>query len=244
MHLYEVATSDLGVSTAMELCSPESGPRVVIVGGHHGDEPAGYAVAGLLSVYMRPRKGAFLIIPQANPGAVACHKRWDLIRGKSLDLNRCYGALPVGSVPPPEQAQYKRINTPELQHADQLLNKICGWSPDLVVDLHESHTPAGDKVPASDPGKRILEWTVSCGSRGKALAPPEVPHVHINQPGSLISAVEVRCGAAGIAIETRKSPWTFQERVRRQMEILGLILQRHAGFEVPLPMQQVLDSVA
>ena len=183
MHLYEVATSDLGVSTAMELCSPESGPRVVIVGGHHGDEPAGYAVAGLLSVYMRPRKGSFLIIPQANPGAVACHKRWDLHRGRSLDLNRCYSALPVGAIPPPEQANYKRISTPELQHAGQLLDSICGWSPDLVVDLHESYTPAGDRVPASDPGKGVLEWTVSCGARGKAVAPRSSPRPH--QPAGI-----------------------------------------------------------
>jgi predicted deacylase len=239
---HTIATSDLGVSTAVELCSPEEGPRVVIVGGHHGDEPAGYALAGLLSVYMRVERGSLLIVPQANPGAVLCHKRWSMHKGQSLDLNRCYNALPEGVVPPPELAHYKLEKTPELQHAAQILNFIHQWKPSVVIDLHESYTPGGDKLPPSDPGKHVLAWTVSCGLRGKILAPKDIPHVSVNQPGSLISAMEV-LGIAGLAIETRKSPLSFQDRVLRQMDILGQILRNHAGFDVPLPTQQVLSSV-
>lgn len=43
-----VVTSPLGTSGVWSSLGPADGPTLLVVGGHHGDEPAGYAAAGIL----------------------------------------------------------------------------------------------------------------------------------------------------------------------------------------------------
>ena len=86
--------TELGTSLMFNLQGPKAGPTLVVVGGHHGDKPAGYAAAGLLSVYARSLVGRLIIIPQASPVACATFNRFTTHAGES-DLNRCY-KLPAG----------------------------------------------------------------------------------------------------------------------------------------------------
>jgi predicted deacylase len=107
--------------------SGRKGPLVMVVGGLHGDEPSGSAAALILIdrfAGMAPgsatglRKGILVVVPQANPFAVASGAR----TGPSgLDMNRLFPGSPGKS------------------EEDGLAIGIfkTGGRADLVIDLHE-----------------------------------------------------------------------------------------------------------
>lgn len=68
------------------------GPAVCIIGGTHGDEPAGCRTARELHTW-RPDRGRLIVIPEANLRAVRLNRRE--IPGEG-DLNRCYPGNPSG----------------------------------------------------------------------------------------------------------------------------------------------------
>ena len=57
-----VVTSPLGTSGVWSSLGPADGPTLLVVGGHHGDEPAGYAAAGILSQYAQAEVGRLIVI--------------------------------------------------------------------------------------------------------------------------------------------------------------------------------------
>ncbi len=107
------------------------GPAVLIVGGTHGNEPAGFEAAHRLLRDLLEKgfeKGTVFIIPEANKIAVQNNSRripvpenTDRERG---NLNRCYPGDPDGL--PMEKAAYQ-IN--------QLMKEK---KVELLLDLHES----------------------------------------------------------------------------------------------------------
>jgi predicted deacylase len=96
---------------AFTLDSGLPGPRVVVVGGIHGDEPSGARAAQALAEGPRPLRGVLMVLPEANPGALAARTR---TAPGQPDLNRTF----------PEGA----LAAPLFQIALQ---------GDLVLDLHE-----------------------------------------------------------------------------------------------------------
>jgi predicted deacylase len=97
-------------------------PTVVIVGGTHGNEPAGSrAIEELIASGFRPKRGKVVCIPRANPLGLMLNMRWIPTRLWNRDMNRNY---------PTEDGEMAR---------DALSAEICRVveGADFVVDLHE-----------------------------------------------------------------------------------------------------------
>ncbi len=122
--------------------APVDGPHVIILGGTHGDEPAGYEAAlRLVKHFSRtpPARGRIIIVPLANRLAVENYNRripvpadTDRERG---NLNRCYPGKPDGY--PMEQMAY----------AIQML--AVGNNVEVFMDLHEARRPHLENDPES-----------------------------------------------------------------------------------------------
>jgi len=99
--------------------SGKSGPTVLIVGGVHGNETAGYKAAQKVCDY-RPSRGTLLVIPEANKLAV---KSKDRVASGQADLNRAFPSTKYGSA--------KGIL------AQSILKGIKDYQVDWVMDMHE-----------------------------------------------------------------------------------------------------------
>lgn len=107
-----------------------SGPKVVFVGGIHGDEIAGWTV-GLELLDYDFQKGSYLVIPQASILACQVGKRYPgqgsngLYEGVTYsDLNRTFPGSKDGTI------------TNQLAYA--IIEVVSNFDPDIIVDLHES----------------------------------------------------------------------------------------------------------
>lgn len=111
--------------------SQQPGPAILILGGTHGNEPAGFEAAYRLLKILSTNQiktGKIFIVPEANRMSVANNNRRipvpegiDFERG---NLNRCYPGDPEG--------------LPMEQEAHQITQFIRREKIDLFIDLHES----------------------------------------------------------------------------------------------------------
>jgi len=95
------------------------GPKILIVGGIHGDEIAGYKSADLLAD-VEVLKGELLIIPRANFLAILNNSR-----GYNGDLNR----------------KFKKIksNDKDKKRVEAIKSTILNFKPDVLISLHEGY---------------------------------------------------------------------------------------------------------
>ncbi|MDY6078183.1 MAG: succinylglutamate desuccinylase/aspartoacylase family protein [Eubacteriales bacterium] len=112
------------------------GPRIVIVGGTHGDEKAGWSAAlKLVKILDSEEKrrddmcGEILIIPQVNINADKAGKRYlSTVDGVAYsDLNRSF---PIG--------RESSATAATIRISNAVIEIIETFEPDYVVDLHES----------------------------------------------------------------------------------------------------------
>jgi predicted deacylase len=99
------------------------GPRVLVVGGIHGNEPSGALAAQALALGPKPVRGQLSVIPAANPQALAIQQRTAPPSGDgtpALDLNRVFPGQGEG-----------------LQAHQAAAIFAVAMSSDLVLDLHE-----------------------------------------------------------------------------------------------------------
>jgi predicted deacylase len=96
------------------------GPAVCIIGGTHGDEPAGCHTARELHTW-RPDRGRLIVIPEANLRTVRLNRRE--IPGEG-DLNRCYPGNPNGILME--------------QLAWEIFQLMKEHKIGVLIDLHES----------------------------------------------------------------------------------------------------------
>lgn len=97
------------------------GPRVLVLGGVHGNEPGGWLAAEAIAEW-EPRAGSLLVIPRANLLATRAFERTFPELG---DLNRLY----PGSESSP---------LPMARMAAAIVAVAREFQVDLVLDLHES----------------------------------------------------------------------------------------------------------
>jgi len=104
--------------------SKKPGPAVMIVGGVHGRETAGHRAAWQIQSWPITR-GKVLVLPHANVTGIASYSRYmsGLPKG-TRDLNRHYPSDP------------KAEPTSEL--AKSIWKETVNFSPDWLIDLHES----------------------------------------------------------------------------------------------------------
>jgi predicted deacylase len=96
-----------------------AGPKLVVIGGLHGDEPSGTQAATILIQGPRPKRGRLFILAKANPEAIAAGKRV-APHPNAQDLNRVF---PGGG------------DTEEARRAASIFE--LAKDVDLVLDLHE-----------------------------------------------------------------------------------------------------------
>ena len=100
--------------------SGQNGPRVLVLGGVHGNEPGGW-MAALQLVDVSIDRGALFVVPEANRLAIEAFSRTTPELG---DLNRLYPGDPDG--------------LPMAQMAHQIVSLVKQYDVDVVIDLHES----------------------------------------------------------------------------------------------------------
>lgn len=137
------------------------GPVVMVVGGTHGNEPAGYQAAGLIKNYT-VQKGTLLVLPEANRLAVLNNTRTSSGVG---DLNRSF---PKSSTDKPDDPLAKAI-----------WQTVKDYKVGYVIDLHE-----GYKYHLQTPsswGQTVIYYP---NSGTKALADTMVRALNSNIPTS------------------------------------------------------------
>ena len=97
---------------------PEPGPVIVVIGGLHGDEVAGYKAADKLREWTITR-GKLVLIPEAHKQAIRRH-----VRAYPGDMNAMFPGDPDGT------------DMERLAHA--IWEKIKEAQPGLLITLHES----------------------------------------------------------------------------------------------------------
>ncbi len=198
------------------------GPTFLLVGGMHGNEPAGSIAAGQIRHWPLV-KGTLVVIPRANVLALdANERRLPGLTGDAGDLNRHF---------------------PGTDEEDKTLSPIAGeiWKfaqsvkPDWVVDLHEGF--AVNRQNSESVGSTIL-----CDATEETL--PLFEHslaavnASINDPenlfrllgnsrtanGSLVRACMDRLGATGAIFETTYTDRTLGVRVRQHRLMMHRLL--------------------
>lgn len=101
--------------------SGKPGPVVMIVGGVHGNEPAGYIAAGKM-VDTDIKKGTLLVIPRANRLAIEHKTRY---YGGHGDLNRDF-----------PQSKYQ---SPDGTLSRAIWAAVKKYNVDYVMDMHEGY---------------------------------------------------------------------------------------------------------
>ncbi|MCC6236953.1 MAG: succinylglutamate desuccinylase/aspartoacylase family protein [Dehalococcoidia bacterium] len=101
--------------------SGREGPRVLVLGGVHGNEPGGWLAAESVADW-EPAAGSLLVIPRANVVATRIFERTLPDLG---DLNRSYPGAADGLLPMSRMAS-------------AIIDVVREFQVDLVLDMHES----------------------------------------------------------------------------------------------------------
>lgn len=213
---WSIRTPGLGESLVYSCEGLYAGPTLFVAGGHHGDEPAGYIAAGILTRAIA-KTGRIVVIPNANPAAIAIHHR--LGGTGESDLNRCY-RIPAHS---------RDANCPGAQHAAAILATVQAVGASVVVDLHE----CADR-------KKITDMEIFCFADTQAdrelAAAIDLPVLSAPQiPTSFTTVTSTQLGITSIAVETRDLQ-TLGARVRGHVATV-LRIAAQCGVEISLPSQ-------
>ena len=192
--------------------SGRSGPVVLIVGGIHGDEPAGMEAARRL-VAAKPARGKIVVIPVANRLAAESDVRAPYYM---QDLNRSFPGKKTGN-------ETERL-------AAAIIDVVARFRPEIAVDLHE----AGAVL---DPGWSEVANTLIMSEDDRAAeivltvleamnpARGEAPFSFLSGAprGSFNREVSGRFGIPVVTVETsRHDP--LSRRIETQVEIVKRIL--------------------
>ncbi len=101
--------------------SGKAGPVVMVVGGVHGNETAGYRAARIIRDYQISR-GTLLVLPEANVRAVNQGVRY--VSGQK-DLNRCFPTSSKGVA--------------DTKLSNDIYNALKKYKVDWLMDMHEGY---------------------------------------------------------------------------------------------------------
>ncbi len=199
-------------------------PTIFINAGTHGDEIAGYQTA-LKMLEPVISGGRIIVIPRANPAAIAAFKR----NAPGLaNLNRAFPGNING--------------TQSEKRAAEIFTLIEKFSPDLVLDLHEAEefnyldkNQLGQSIIAYQEEETVWQGAMVTESLNEKITDLKEKFVLITYPvsGSLTWAVGKNLNIPAYTIETcRKLP--LNKRVDYQIKIITSLLSLN-GVEVRWP---------
>lgn len=199
------------------------GPVFLLVGGVHGDEPAG-AIAAEQMRHWPIVKGKLVVIPRANQLALeATSRRFPGLEKDAGDLNRHF---------------------PKRDGPDESGSPLAGaiWEyakalrPDWVADLHEGK--AVHRIDPESVGSTIIHlpdpetdphFEHALAAVNASIDDPEQLFIGLDRSGgadgSLVRAARERLGAASAIFETTSSAWTLGVRVRQHRLMVHRILR-------------------
>lgn len=218
--------------------SGHAGPTVMIVGGVHGNEPAGAQAAE--SIRRWPiQKGRIIVIPRANVPGLQANKR--LIPGLETNLSNL-------------NRNYPRADQTDNEARGELAQAI--WKiatenkPDWVIDLHEGYDfhQLNDK----SVGSSIICFPLPAGQAAadlmlkavnNSITNAELKFVMRNMPidGSLARAAGEHLHVPGMTLETTdKQP--MELRVHEHQTMVRELLT-HLGMIPDQPMEEPTKSI-
>ncbi len=200
--------------------SGKPGPLVMIVGGMHGNEPAGARAAEQIRNWPI-KSGQLLVVPRANGTGLQAGIRFVPNSPKELrDLNRNF--------PKTDEA-----NEPRGKLASEIWALAKKHRPDWVLDLHEGSdfhqinkkSVGSSIIPTKGEG---LETAVkkALAAVNATIEEPKKKLVRLRYPvnGSLARAVHERLGARSMILETTVKDQPLSKRVRQHRIMTFAIL--------------------
>jgi hypothetical protein len=143
----EIVTLLKGTPWAVEgiaIHSGKAGPRVMVLGGVHGNEPGGWFAAEAIADWQVER-GSLLVLPRVNWRSAAVVERTLPEIG---DINRAYPGNATGA--------------PAQRIASAIVDAARDFSPELLYDLHESWVFYGER--GANNGTAFIGQTFAVGA--------------------------------------------------------------------------------
>ena len=213
--------------------SGEQGENVMIIGGTHGDEPAGYESALRLIRLLdknHPKNGKVIIIPLANRLAdLNFERRIPVPEGMDIELgnlNRCYPGDPSG--------------LPMQQMAYQIAGLARKHKVDVFVDLHEAryfHLNTPKKSKRKKGLGQTLIYTPNEPSSWLLMNLLDGINATIDNPDELFSGLEEpilhsaawwaghELGIASFTFETSRQ-MSLEKRINYHLELVRIVLEQ------------------
>lgn len=218
--------------------SGRPGPTVMVVGGIHGNEPAGARAADQIRHWPIER-GRLVVVPQANVLALEAEQRHTPGAEKSLrDMNRNFPQAggPASAACERSQALWQRVERHQ---------------PDWLIDLHEGydfHQINDDSVGSSivvDPSDEakeaarlmldaVNEDINDADKRFMRLAPPV--------DGSLARGAAEHLGADAMILETTRKSQSLSLRVQQHHTMVHRLLVHLEMIRDDLSAEQIGES--
>ena len=107
--------------TVHSISGPGKGPTLLVFGGIHGDEEAGYLTADRF-VHVRIKNGSLILVPRLNAAAIKKRQR----QGLGGDMNRLFDL--------PEKTRHRNPDTKVVDLAKSLIQRA-----DYVINLHQAY---------------------------------------------------------------------------------------------------------
>ncbi len=195
----------------------EPGPTVLVVGGMHGDEPAGARAAGEIAQWPIAR-GKLVVLPRANEAALKARRRLSP-EGDDRDLNRDF----------PQSAGEEAQG----DLAKAIWQFAAALKPDWLLDLHESH--GFRQQLKSSNGSTIIRDTQRA-TRTKAQAMLDAVNATIEEAdhkfvilrgpvkGGIARAASDLLGTHAVILETTTTKQPLDLRVRQHQLMVRWLL--------------------
>jgi predicted deacylase len=207
------------------------GPTIFIVGGVHGNEPAGAVSAEVIRQWSLA-KGKLVIVPRANvPGLVAKKRLIPGLQTNLSNLNRNY----------PRAA--KADDSPRGEPAVAIWNLALQSQPDWVLDLHEgfdfhqvNEKSVGSSIINFPNPKGVVAADLMLSAVNREISDEKLKFIRRDMPieGSLARAAGEYLHVPAMTLETT-SKQPLEKRVHQQ-EVLVHTLLKHLGMvngEIP-----------
>ncbi len=223
----EIQTGLLGTGTTWEtpwrvIDSGEPGPTVLVIGGVHGNEPAGYRAALQIGHWPIVR-GRLVVLPRVNRLGLLADIRWnpDFRNDRARrDLNRNF--------PTKERVQ---TQTPLCQAIWQFVTE---HEPDWAFDLHEGFD--FHRLNSKSVGSSVIafpEQVEFARALQQAVNADVAPDRHFDLlaksgpvNGSLARACREQLGAKSFILETTFKDQPVSKRTRQHRRMMSTALQR------------------
>ena len=207
------------------ISSHEPGPTVLIIGGMHGNEPAGAEAASAIAHWTIER-GRLIVIPRANiPALDAKTRRIPGLDGDEGDLNRHFPVKPEADI--------------RSEHAGDLWSLIEEKRPDWVIDLHEGYDfrelnpdSVGSTIISCDEPEAIAASALMLEAVNAAREEDSPPFLQLHHPvqGSLVRATCERTDTLGMILETTTKGQHVATRARQHRIMVHRLLE-HLGMQ-------------